>query len=150
MVKKHRKNCECCPRHSLFKGHNVIVNIVVLNCQKCNQCHKCQVSGHKFLGLLWNCSENLKFFQSSETFLKIRFVFENGQVMSPCHSDNMSQGSRVSGIVWGQLEKPWHQTSAVKATYPRFKNYIKWWNCQRQSRHMHSVKIILQHIILVV
>ena len=25
---KHRKNCECCPRHSLFKGHNVIVNIV--------------------------------------------------------------------------------------------------------------------------
>ena len=29
---KHRKNCECCPHHSLFKGHNVIVNIVVLNC----------------------------------------------------------------------------------------------------------------------
>ena len=29
-------------------------NIVVLNCQKCNQCHKCQVSGHKSLG-----SENL-------------------------------------------------------------------------------------------
>ena len=22
---KHRKNCKCCPRHSLFKGHNVIV-----------------------------------------------------------------------------------------------------------------------------
>ena len=21
-----RKNCECCPRHSLFKYHNVIVN----------------------------------------------------------------------------------------------------------------------------
>ena len=50
--RKHRKNCECCPRHSLFKGHNVIVNIVVLNCQKCNQCLKCQVSGHKSLGLL--------------------------------------------------------------------------------------------------
>ena len=44
---KHRKNCKCCPCHSLFKGHNVIVNIVVLNCQKCNQCLKCQVSGHK-------------------------------------------------------------------------------------------------------
>ena len=29
--KKHRKNCECCPCHSLFKGHKVIVNIVVLN-----------------------------------------------------------------------------------------------------------------------
>ena len=46
---KHRKNCECCPHHSLFKGHNVNVNIVVLNCQKCNQCLKCQVSGHKSL-----------------------------------------------------------------------------------------------------
>ena len=37
---KHRKNCECCPCHSLIKGHNVIVDIVVLNCHKCNQCHK--------------------------------------------------------------------------------------------------------------
>ena len=34
---------------TLFKGHNVIVNIVVLNCQ----CLKCQVSAHKFLGLLF-------------------------------------------------------------------------------------------------
>ena len=50
--KKHRKTCECCPRHSLFKGHNVNVNIVVLNCQKCDQCLKCQVSSHKSLGLL--------------------------------------------------------------------------------------------------
>ena len=50
---KHRKNCEWCPRHSLFKGYNVNVNIVVLNCQKCNQCLKCQVSGHKSLGLLF-------------------------------------------------------------------------------------------------
>ena len=44
---KHRKNCECCHHHSLFKGHNVIVHIVVLNCQKCYQCLKCHVSGHK-------------------------------------------------------------------------------------------------------
>ena len=44
---KHRKNCECCPCHSLFKGHKVIVSIVVLNCQHCNQCLKCQASGHK-------------------------------------------------------------------------------------------------------
>ena len=31
---KHRKNCECCHHHSLFKGHNVIVHIVVddINC----------------------------------------------------------------------------------------------------------------------
>ena len=27
-----------CPRHSLFKGHKVIVNNVVLNCQQFNQC----------------------------------------------------------------------------------------------------------------
>ena len=33
-----------CPRH------NVNVNIVVLNCQKCNKRLKCQVSGHKSLG----------------------------------------------------------------------------------------------------
>ena len=45
ILKKHRKNCECCHHHSLFKGHNVNVNTVVLNCQKCNLCHKCQVSG---------------------------------------------------------------------------------------------------------
>ena len=77
---KHRKNCECCPRHSLFKGHNVIVNIVVLNCQKCNQCLKCQVSGHESQGLLfkgvllmslsfpkiWNFSNNLNFVHKSE------------------------------------------------------------------------------------
>ena len=44
---KHRKNCECCHHHSLFKGHNVIVHILVLNCQKCNQYLKCHVSSHK-------------------------------------------------------------------------------------------------------
>ena len=50
---KHRKNCECCHHHSLFTGHNVNVNIVVLNCQIWNQCLKCQVSGHRSLGLLF-------------------------------------------------------------------------------------------------
>ena len=40
---KHRKNCEYCPRHFLFKGHNVIVNIV----------------------------RNLKIFRKSENFPKI-------------------------------------------------------------------------------
>ena len=48
---KHRKNCECCHHHSLFRGHNVNVKIVVPNCQKCYQCLKCQVSGHKYRGL---------------------------------------------------------------------------------------------------
>ena len=79
---KHRKNCECCHHHSLFKGHNVIVNIVVLNCQKCNQCLMCQVSGYKSLALLfegeiWMFSENQKFFQKSEIFPKIWNFSEN-------------------------------------------------------------------------
>ena len=52
------ENCECCHHHSLFKGHNVNVNIVVLNCQKWNQCLKCQVSGHKSRAL-WGCSLNV-------------------------------------------------------------------------------------------
>ena len=70
---KHRKNCECCPGHSLFKGHNVNVNIVVLNCQKCNQCLKCQVSGHKSLGLLFE--------DVFQMLLSLSFFFV-GQVMS--------------------------------------------------------------------
>ena len=63
---KHRKNCECCPRHSLIKGHKVIVNIVVLICQQCNRCLKCQVSGHKIFKKIGKKSENLKKFQKSE------------------------------------------------------------------------------------
>ena len=62
VISKHRKNCECCHHHSLFKGHNVNVTTVVLNCQKCNQCHKCQVSG--FLNVM-------KIFQKSKIFPKI-------------------------------------------------------------------------------
>ena len=50
---KHRKNCECCHHHSVFKGHKVIVHIVVLNCQKCNQCLKRQVSGHNNFQKIW-------------------------------------------------------------------------------------------------
>ena len=63
---KHHKNCECCPRQSLFKGHNVIVNSVVLNC---NWNVKCQVSGHKSLGLLFE--DFLQIFRKSEIFPKI-------------------------------------------------------------------------------
>ena len=36
---------------------NRIRNIVVFNCQKCNQCLKCQVSGHKSLGLFYFLSD---------------------------------------------------------------------------------------------
>ena len=41
-------------------------------------------------------TKNLYIFQKSENFPKIWKV--SGQVMSPRHSDNMSQGSHVSGI----------------------------------------------------
>ena len=51
--KKHRKNCKCCPLHSLFNGHIVSVNTVLLNCQKCNLCLKCPISGQKSLGYLF-------------------------------------------------------------------------------------------------
>ena len=34
VVQNCRKNCECCHHHSLFKGHDVNVDIVVLNYQK--------------------------------------------------------------------------------------------------------------------
>ena len=32
---------------ALYSRVTMIVNIVVLNCQKCNQCLKCQILGHK-------------------------------------------------------------------------------------------------------
>ena len=56
---KHRKNCECCPCHSLFKGHKVIVYIIVLNCQQCKQFleFKCQVT--RFSEKLKMSSKNL-------------------------------------------------------------------------------------------
>ena len=88
---KHCKNCECCHHHSLFKGHNVIVHIVVLNCQKCNQC---QVSGHNSLGVflnlwvwnffwklgtfpkIWNISDNQVFLKTRIVFKDIRIFFQ--------------------------------------------------------------------------
>ena len=66
IVKKRRKNCECCHHHSLFKGHNVIVHIVVLNCQKRNQCLKCHVSGHKNFQKLWKLPKILKTFKNCQ------------------------------------------------------------------------------------
>ena len=74
IVKNIARIANAVPCHSLFKGDNVNVNIVVLNCQKCNQCLKCQVSGHKKsenFQKIWKISKNLKTFQKSENFLKI-------------------------------------------------------------------------------
>ena len=72
-LKKHRKNCECCHHHFLlFKGHNVIVHIVVLNCQKCNQCTmgqaQCKMGNRKMstlpLILRWTVKLSIEFFLS--------------------------------------------------------------------------------------
>ena len=70
-------------RHSLSKGHNVNVNIVVLNYQTCNQCLKCQVSGHKSLGSVIDKSLDLEksreeitpFFLASSRKLDFHFSF---------------------------------------------------------------------------
>ena len=66
---KNCKNCECCPHHSLFKGHNVMVYIVVFNCQEVYQFLKCQVSGQKSPG--------------SKTFPKFGKIFEDLNFFSP-------------------------------------------------------------------
>ena len=83
---KHRKNCECCPRHSLIRGHNVIVNIVVLNCQKCNQCLKCQVSYHKSLGLFFEGVLQLSLSLSFSLSLSLSFCW-SGHVSSSLWSN---------------------------------------------------------------
>ena len=74
---KHRKNCECCHHHSVFKGQDVIVHIDVLICQKCNQCLKCQVSGHNNFQKIWQLSKNLTTFKKSENFPNIWKLFKN-------------------------------------------------------------------------
>ena len=50
-VLKHLKNCECCPCHSLFKGHYECCDCcsLLIYCHKCNKCLK----GHKCLGSLF-------------------------------------------------------------------------------------------------
>ena len=62
---KHRKNSKCCHHHSVFKCHNIIFHIVVLNCQMCYLCLMFQVTGHQKM------SKNLKTFKISENFWEI-------------------------------------------------------------------------------
>ena len=75
----------------IANGVTVTVNveIVVLNCQKCNQCLK----GHKSLGLFF---EGVLHFSLSFSFLLFCHCLFVGKVMSPHHSDQKSQGSQVS------------------------------------------------------
>ena len=138
---KQCKNCECCPCHSLFKGHKVNVNIARLS--DWNQYIKCHVSGYKSLGLQmswwlswlilirscllirhchclchylvvgqWSChissslwSDNFKvtsiWSHSLRVFSKCLCLFVS-QVMSPHHSDQMSDRWKVTGAtLWG-------------------------------------------------
>ena len=64
------------------------VEIVVLNCQKCNQCLK----RHKYLGLFF---EGVLQLSLSVCVFHCHCLFV-GQVMSPHLSDQMSQRSQVS------------------------------------------------------
>ena len=55
--KKHRKNCECCPRHSLFKGHkHIIVNIgtpkILKNARKITN-FECELTKNEFSIFSW-------------------------------------------------------------------------------------------------
>ena len=120
---------------TITQGLHVNVNIVVLNCQKCNQCLKCQESIFwksenfpkiwKFSGNLkilrksknfleiWKFSENLKIFRKSENFLKIYKNSENLKIFrnlrSGRHSDHMSQGSQVCGIAPQLSVRSWRR-----------------------------------------
>ena len=99
---KHRKNCECCHHHSLFKGHNVIVHIVVLNCQKCNQCLKCHVSGHKNFQNSENSSKIWKIVKKLSkivNIVKIVKIVKNCQKISKCWSGH------VSSSLWSSVSK---------------------------------------------
>ena len=79
---------------TLYSRVTMNVDIVILNCQKCNQCLK----GHRSLGLLfWGVHNGHKSLGCSQTGMVIVNVYF-GQITSPHHSDQMSQRSKVSRI----------------------------------------------------
>ena len=101
-IAKHRKNCECCHHQSVFKGHNVIVHIVVLNCQKCNQCLKCQVSGHKNFQKIWKLSKHLKHSKNLNTskIWKLLRNLEISENLKKLHkSENCSKLCKILNCV---------------------------------------------------
>ena len=74
---------------SLVIQGSLNVEIVVLNCQKYNQCLKYHVSAHKSLELLFEGDENLKFFRKSENFPKIWKLTQNLKIFQKC--ENLSE-----------------------------------------------------------
>ena len=118
---KHRKNCECCHHHSLFKGHNVIVHIVVLNCQKCNQCLKCHVSGHKNFQKLWKLPKNLKTFRKSENIQKLSKLSKIDKIVENCQ-----KLSKLSIIVKNyQKCQKWSKSVKTSKKIKKFQNRQK-------------------------
>ena len=69
------------------------VEIVVLSCQKCNQC----LTAHKTLGLFFEDVLQLSLSLPFSLSLSLLLSFF-GQVISPHHSDQKSQMSQVSRI----------------------------------------------------
>ena len=77
---------------TLYSRVTLNVDIVILNCQKCNQCLK----GHK--GALWRCSLTVFVFVIVFAFVFVFLMIFFCQGMSNNHSDHMSQRSQVSII----------------------------------------------------
>ena len=89
------KNWQCFVKHclSLFKGHYVNVDNVVLNCLKCNHCLKSQVSRISSFVVFCLCLCLCLYLCLCLCFCHFLFV---GQMMSPHHSDQMYQMSQIS------------------------------------------------------
>ena len=85
-MKKHRKNCECCPVSPLIVRKQRLLWIQVLNCQKFNHCLKC----HKSLGSL--LEDALWMYLSSSLSLSLSF---SSRVMYLHHSDQIFQRSQL-------------------------------------------------------
>ena len=100
-------------------------NIVGLNCQKCNQCHKCQVSGHKSLGSenllkIWRKKtvKNLKIFRKSENlseiwnFIKNLIFLQKSENLSKIVIKNL-KGHMSLGVLYDSVLQQW-----LSVTYP--------------------------------
>ena len=82
--------CECCPVSQLIVRWQRLSWIQVLNCQYCNQCLKCHKS-------LWSLLLGCSLMEVHRKVGRLRWVGRSfGQVMSPHHSDQMSQVSRIA------------------------------------------------------
>ena len=120
---KHRKNCECCPRHSLFKGHNVIVIIVVLDNLK-------QFQNSENFPKIWKFSENMKIFRKSKFFSKIwKFSKNVWLLLVTCVKGHKSLrvlfGSVFSKVSEWVTREPIELSGAVRKGFSIWISYCK-------------------------